>query len=732
MNSLSRLTLSLRMALPAGLLLLPLVSSADDAATAAPVDTNGKKNDTIVVTAQDENNLPPLGRYQNTGTKSTLTAQETPQTINTVEAQELDERGINALNEALRYVAGVTTENRGGAITRFDEFTIRGFKNSENYLDGLQLPYNEWNIQGQVDTYMLNRIEIMKGPASVLYGNASPGGIVNLISKKPEESQNTDLEFNTSNQNRREGKIDSTGRIGDSDVTYRFVGLASARDGQAKTTHEERYLLAPSLRWDINENNSLLVQAFLQNDPNAGAYSSLPASGTLWGNPNGQLPSNAYVGDINWESYKRKQESVGYQFDHRFNDDWSFTQKTRFMHITAYQENTYSSNGGLDADQRTLQRHLYLTDESMDSFTIDNQVAGKFNTWMLEHNVLAGMDYQWQHNRTIYQDGLAPSIDIFNPDNNQIDRSQVTFLPGYATDARYKMHQTGYYLQDQINIDRLTLLAGGRYDTYEKRTYGLQYGADVNETFSQDKFTKRFGAMYHFDNGISPYVAYSEGFEPVAGRNKSGGSYKPETSKMWEGGVKFATPGQDTQFTASVFDIKKKNALTSNPAGADPYEKYQTGEVESKGYELELRTSPLENLLLTMNYAYTDVKVTEDANASLIGKRPVQTAKDNASAWANYTIDTTFLRGLTVGAGIRYIGRMEVDQQNSAQVPAVTLYDMAASYELGNLTPVLDDATLKVAVNNLTDKRYIASCYDSNNCWFGAERSVVVGVKYSF
>ncbi|MDN5450894.1 MAG: TonB-dependent receptor, partial [Enterobacterales bacterium] len=219
------------------------------------------------------------------------------------------------------------------------------------------------------------------------------------------------------------------------------------------------------------------------------------------------------------------------------------------------------------------------------------------------------------------------------------------------------------------------------------------------------------------------------GFEPVAGRNKSGAAYKPESSKMWEGGVKFATPSQNTIFTAAIFDIKKKNALTPS---AITYELSQAGEIESKGYELEVRTSPLENLLLTANYAYTDVKITEDSNPEMIGKRPIQTAKDNASAWANYTIDDTFLRGLTVGAGIRYMGRMEANKDNTDQLPSVTLYDMAASYELGNLTPALDNATLKMAVNNITDKRYVASCYDSNNCWFGAERSVVVGVKYSF
>lgn len=233
---------SLKAALPIGCLVFPLSAFADTATDAAATNNEDK----IVVSAKSS--LPPLGSYENTGTKSDLTAQDTPQTINTVEGQELDERGISSLNEALRYVSGVSTESRGGAITRFDQFTIRGFENSENYLDGLQLPYNEWNIQGQVDTYMLDRIEVMKGPASVLYGNASPGGIVNMISKKPQKNQNTDVEFDTGSDNRREGKIDSTGQIGDSDVSYRFVGVAGAVDGQAEGSKNERYLLAPSLR----------------------------------------------------------------------------------------------------------------------------------------------------------------------------------------------------------------------------------------------------------------------------------------------------------------------------------------------------------------------------------------------------------------------------------------------------------------------------------------------------
>lgn len=177
------------------------------------------------------------------------------------------------------------------------------------------------------------------------------------------------------------------------------------------------------------------------------------------------MPTDVYLGDHNWEAYKRKQESVGYQYDHRFNDDWSFTQKARFMHITAYQENTYST--GLAADGRTLGRRMYMTDESMDSFNIDNQIAGKFDTAFLRHNVLLGFDYQWQNNKTEYQDAVAPSIDIFDRDNSEINRGNIAWDPSLATNVRYSMHQNGYYWQDSIDLDKLTILAGGRYDQYE-------------------------------------------------------------------------------------------------------------------------------------------------------------------------------------------------------------------------------------------------------------------------
>lgn len=686
-------------------------------------------------TSQDaalaDETLTVLGQtYRNTATKTRLDPIETPQAISVVESETLEQRGVSSVSEALRYVPGVNTELRGGAVNRLDLFNIRGFDNYQNFYDGLLLQYNEWNLQPQIDPVAIEQLEVFKGPTSVLYGSMPPGGMVNLIAKRPQREAKHSVSLATGTGILKEMTLDSTGAINDQ-LAYRVVGLARQKEGQAVTSEEERYVFAPSLDWQLGERTLLNLNLYYQKDPEAGIYTTVPASGSVKSNPLGQLGSDSFLGDQNWNEYNRDVTLLGYKLSHDFNGNWQVLQNARYMDASAYQRNTY--NAALAADNRTLARNAYLTDEASKGFVIDNQLAGKVMTGPAQHNLLLGVDYQYLDARILYQDTLdysAPAIDIFNPDHNQIRPDALAF--SYEDRKTILQSQTGVYLQDQVRLDRLVAIGGARYDSYRMDTdsRGLYLGAASQSLaqIDQDNLSFRLGALYELDYGLSPYVSYAESFEPVPGADKSGKAFDPATGHQWEGGLKFLSEDMSKTATISAFHITKENALVTDPDNVyGP--KLQTGEIVSKGIELEGRADLTSRLDLALSYTRQNMEITRDTT-DLQGKTPVWVPKQMASLWSNYQAGGS-LEGMRVGAGLRYVGEAQLDAANTDTVPDYVLMDMSASYDLAALSARLKGVGASLSASNLFNKTYY-SCYDQNNCWFGAERNVEARLKYVF
>ncbi|MGY3866942.1 TonB-dependent siderophore receptor [Aeromonas bivalvium] len=676
--------------------------------------------------------LTVLGQtYRNTATKTRLDPIETPQAISVVDGETLSQRGVSSVSEALRYVPGVNTELRGGAVNRLDLFNIRGFDNYQNFYDGLLLQYNEWNLQPQIDPVAIEQLEVFKGPTSVLYGSMPPGGMVNLIAKRPQREGKHSVSLASGTGALKELTLDSTGAINER-LAYRLVGLARQKEGQAVTSEEERYVLAPSLDWQLGERTLLNLNLYYQKDPQAGIYTTVPARGSVKANPQGELGSDTFLGDEHWNQYNRDVTLLGYKLSHDFSADWQFLQNARYMDASARQRNTY--NGALAADDRTLSRNAYLTDEASKGFVIDNQLSGKVQTGSAQHNLLLGVDYQYLDADVLYRDTLdynAGDIDIFNPNHSQIDTDSLNFV--YQDRKQIKQHQTGVYLQDQVRLDRLVAIAGLRYDSYRMDTdsHSLYAGAASSSLarIDQDNLSLRLGALYELDGGISPYVSYAESFEPVPGADKHGQAFDPATGQQWEGGLKFLSEDMSKMATLSAFRITKKNALVTDPDNVyGP--KLQTGETLSKGLELEGRIDLASNLDLSASYTLIDMAITRDTSG-LQGKTPVWVPDQTASLWGNYRLEQGAAAGLRLGVGLRYVGETELDAANTDKVPDYLLMDLAASYDLGRLSQRLKGVEASVSASNLFDQTYY-SCYDQNNCWFGAERNLEARLKYAF
>ncbi|WP_063344221.1 TonB-dependent siderophore receptor [Vibrio jasicida] len=686
------------------------------------------------VSATDSNieTITVLGKaYRNTATKSALEPEETPQGITVIDEEQLEQRGVQSLNQALRYAPGVVTEQKGASVTMYDTFSIRGFSNNQSYYDGLVLPFlTGWNLQPQIDPIAIQQVEVFKGPTSVLYGAMPPGGMVNMIAKTPQEDGSTKVGVSTGSRNLMEASIDTTGQLGDSDFSYRLLALARKQDSQVDHAEEERYVIAPSLDWQLSDRTLINFNLYYQNDPSMGTNSAMPLEVLKASDP------SVSMGDKNWSTFEREVLMLGYKINHQINDDWTFLQNARYTDASLYQENTYHTATNFNPATGSLIRNVYSTDEDSQSFVIDNQVSGRVEIGGLEHNLLFGVDYLKLTGDSLYKEFTANAsfygFDAYNPNNDLLDRSQLQ--ENYRESHDITTEQLGLYFQDQVRYDALVLLAGGRYDMFKASddkissypTYDGKDEADHNQ------FSYRVGALYELDNGISPFVSYATSFEPAAGTDINGNSLKPQLGEQIELGIKYLSPDMSQQVTASYFHITKKDSIAADPSDPTYRSKIQLGEVRSQGMELEGRWFVTEDWDVNASYTYIDMEVTEDANPDLEGTTPIYVPTHAANLWSNYYVYGGALSGTRFSVGARYMGEMEMDATNTqGKVPSYTVVDLSVGYDLGEASDTLSGATANLLVNNLFNEEYY-TCYDQSNCWFGAEQSVELSVNYEF
>lgn len=652
--------------------------------------------------------------YRTTGTKSDLVPIEAPMSYEVYDTELLERRLVDSVNEALRYVPGVTPESRS-TVTIFDQYSIRGFQSYRNYYDGLQLQYNNlWNLAPQVDAYASERIEVLKGPTSVLYGSAPPGGMVNQVAKLPLSVESTDIRLRAGTHSLAEVGIDHNGV---SDVAdYRVVALARQRDGQMRTTEEERYLFAPSATFQLADKTSLNVNLYYQDDPHAIPSTPLPSEGTVYEANWGKLDSDAYAGDANWNNVDRTVTMLGYKFNHEFNNGVTFLQNFRYTDGELLQRNTYH---GAPAGQ-VLTRNAYRTDEEINGFTVDNQLAFEIATGALTHALLFGIDYQTLDSDVRYQDTFAnntPTIGLAAPDYHQFTIANIEASFIYDQHNDIEQRQTGYYAQDEIHLNNWVALANIRHDKYRSTDKLTTSGATTPTDIDQSETSVRLALIYNFENGLKPYVNYATSYQPTSGVDtNTGEAFKPITAEQYEVGLKYA--GDRVQITSAYFDITQENVVVNTP---DFMEYTQTGEVNSSGFELSVQSDVTDNVSLLATYNQQDVEVTKNPlNTALVGNTPVWVADKQASLWATYFFTDQF----DVSAGIRYVGESALDAQNTATVPGYTLGDLAASYRLNTTT------SISLGVNNVTNKRYVGACSTAINCWMGNERTAELTVNF--
>lgn len=668
------------------------------------------KNDTVVVTSQ----------MQSGATKLATPDIETPQSVSIVTREQFEEQGATSVRQAVSYTPGVYS-NQIGASNRFDYIVLRGFSDGslDNvYLDGLKM-MGDTNSHSSlvVDPWFLDNIEVVRGPASVLYGRSSPGGIVALTSRKPSFDAGGEVKLFAGNNNQRGAAFDVTGALDDNDrVAARLSGMTRYADSQFGPLKEERYALMPSLTWRITDQTRLDLMAYLHRDPEGGSHSGLPYDGTVVPHYGQKISNTFYEGEDDYDKYDRRENMVGYNIEHMFDSGWSVRQKLRYLHTDVELNQVYAA-GWLNETE--LNRGYSGSDENMSAITLDSQLDGSFDTWQVNHRLLVGIDYQDRSNNTTGYYGAFPPIDAFNP----VYGAKPDYINMYARE-KHKLRQTGYYLQDQMSWDRFRITLGGRYDQVSISNIDKQNG--TRSDLDKNNFSSRAALLYLFDNGVAPYISYSTAFTPTSFADENGNLLEPMKGKQWEAGLKYEPEGLNSQFSASVFRINQTNIATKEEP-TDPYR--SIGEIESEGVELEAISQLTDSFRLQAAYTYTDIRYKKSSPEEQ-GKRAVYAPRNQASTWSSYDVKNGPLAGLTLGSGVRYVNGITSDRQNTHTLPSYTLVDLAIGYDLTNIG--IKGLSTQLNVNNLTDKRYVAACNSLSYCYFGAERSIVGSVSWKF
>ncbi|RYZ43111.1 MAG: TonB-dependent siderophore receptor [Myxococcaceae bacterium] len=701
----------------------PVVPPSEAPAPAPAASTDPEETFTLptvnVEAERERANGPVKGftaRRSGSGTKTDTSLLETPQSVSVVGRAQMDAQQVQSVVEATRYTPGVRSETFG-ADSRNDWFLIRGFSSQEGgyFLDGLQL-YSSSFATWRIETFGLERVEAVRGPSSVLYGGTSPGGLLNMVGKRPPtDGPVRHVEVGVNAFANGYAGVDLGGAI-DAGNHWRYRVTALARGGgtQVDDIDNNRLFLAPALTWAPTERTSLTLYASLLADRTRG-QNFLPYVGTVVDAPYGRIPTDFYTSDKSLDRFKRDQRWWGYEFAHRFDDTFTVRQNLRYALLDLDFKTLYGVGYAGDPADAQLARGNFVTLPSANLFSVDTQGEARFTTGPVHHTVLAGVDYK--HYRLDDEQGYeagAP-LDLLNPVRGDYAPTTTRY-----TDNRSTQDQLGVYLQDQVRFgEHLDLVVSGRHDWV-----GLDVDNALTPTASYDgsesALSGRAGLLYRFDLGVAPYVSISRSFNPVAGTKSDGSLFEPETGQQLEAGVKFQPENTRLMVGLSLFELKRQNFVTTDGA----FNQLQIGEVRSRGFEVEANATLLRGLSLIGSASLYSLEITEGAELEL-GKRPVGVPEAMASLWLDYTFQEGALRGFGAAAGVRGVGASYADRENTLEVPGFTLVDVGVHYEHGPWKAALN-------ASNVGDKTYVSSCSSASACFYGERRRASANVGYTW
>jgi len=670
----------------AGASLISLLAGTPALAEEAADDTQSS----IVVTAARTETFA--------GTKTETPLIETPQPIKIVTDDQYLAQGAISISDTVKYAAGITA-NAYGRDTRVDGFVVRGV-NAVQFRDGMRDIYSYYASIAS-DPYNFSRVEIVRGPASVLFGQGSIGGLVNLVSKTPTFETGGEISAVYGSYDRKEVRGDINLALSDT-FAIRAVGRARDADTFVKHVPDDRVLFAPSIRWQPSPDTDVTLMGLYQEDDSGSTSQFLPIVGTLV--PNGDNPPLdrfLFVGKPGWDRYAGRSLQGSAAITQKLGETIKVNMRARYIdsdldYYTHY-TNSYSNPGNpyLDPARRLIELYADASQARMNVFSTDNNAQFTFNTGdVIEHTLLVGVDYSWSKVGKRFGGGIEV-IDLYDIDYDALQTYDVTGPYAYES-----LKQLGVYAQDQIRLwDRVSVVLGARRDRVK------------NSSGVVDKATNlRAGIIGEIGAGFSPFVSYTESFEPLAMVDHNGNPLRPKTGKQIEGGIKWQ-PDEYTMVTLTAFEITENNRVIYGAGNTI----FQSGELNTKGVEVEASRTLPGNYEILLNYGYNKQRVNSGPAVDFFPRH-------NASAWATKTFGTLSEPQLRLGAGIVYNGKR---QSGTIVTQDVTTVDALAELNWLNWRLALN-------ATNLFNKRYFASCLSRGDCFIGAPRNVMGTIGYRF
>jgi iron complex outermembrane recepter protein len=652
-------------------------------------------------------------RRATTATKTDAALTETPQAISVITADQFLDQGALSFEDTLRYSSGVTGETFG-LDSRNANVVIRGMDAVE-YLDGMRRIFGFLN-SARTDVYTLERVEILRGPSSMLYGAGSAGGLVNQTSKRPRFEQAGEVGLQYGSYDRTQVQFDLTGPLGSSETfAGRVVGVAREADTQVDFVPDDRLLLMPSLTWRLSDDTDMTLLAQWRKDRLDQTAQYPPLVATLQAPQGRRIPDSFFGGEPGYNRYDVDQQDATLLIEHRYSDAIRYSAGMRYTYSRTATDNIYVNSFSsptdpfIDADDEVMPREYDDSIRRAKVFTTDQRLEIGFDTGPFTHRVLVGADYQAFRQVRDRRTGTAPPLNIYHPVYGDTPlQDPMTRRP------TVRESQIGFYVQDQTDYaDRLHVVLGARRDRARSHSEGADEQVDNATTF-------RAAFIVDVWNGLSPYVSYAESFLPVAGAGASGQTFVPQEGMQYEVGIKWQ-PAPATLLTLAAFDLRDTNRLTNHPT--DVTLTVQQGEVKSRGIEIEASHTFFDSFNLIANFTDMDAEISKSNTPAEIGLPLDAVPERTASAWGVKRFDIGADTIFRVGAGVRYMG--ESLSSGTLEIPSYTLVDALVELEK-------EQWSLSINATNLTDKRHYSTCLTRGDCWIGARRYVVGALNYRF
>lgn len=671
---------------------------------------------TISIQAQKESTSSYVATKATSALKSDAPLFKTAQSVSVVTREQLDQKQAKTLAEALEGVAGV----EAGKLGRrgWDDFVIRGQTSSDSvYVDGLRVGQNTYVA---TELSGMDQVQVLKGPASINFGLVAPGGMVNLVTKRPEAENFARASMTYGSYNLKEGTFDLNYSPNNSEKgAFRLNGRIADQDDPTDYVYFKNYYISPSYNFDLGDNTDLSVIASYQHREYI-RQQGLPVIGTLKDNPNGAIDRSLYIGDPNFGKYEADVYRTGYTFKHAFDNGWSFNQnfavqKTEMDGTAVFAQ---TKKFWADSSYTTINRANNSRHQVIDnlSFAIDNRLNKQFDLYGMQHDINIGVDaFQEKSDYTNDKYDIG-NLNIYDPVYGQ----KVTLKQNVRDINRLKY--LGLYLRDRIQLnDQWLLSLSGRQDWAQTQSTSLVTSSASKQ--SDNAFTGSASVMYTLNDIVAPYVSYATSFTPNSGTDVNNNPFKPEEGKQVEVGMKLQSPDQRVQGAIAWYDLKRQNVLVTDTANSGY--KAQRGEQLTRGIETELSAEILEGLKLTAAYTYTiDAEISKDANSSNVGKALDNIPEHAYSLSARYKFDPASKLGWYVGGGFRGETYKTVDGLD-VHIPGYTVFDTEAGYDAGHWGAQL-------AIRNLFDKDYYAGALNENLVTLGNPRQINFTVKFNY